>query len=91
MPLVDPAHFEGEDTVRVYVARRLGEAREVERVLSELGADYTVAPDRVVERLLGVLPREYDAVAFRVLATDAEASRAALWENGLHAGLVDDE
>jgi hypothetical protein len=91
MALVDPAEFEGEETVCVYLARRLSEAREVEQALSARGLDYTVAAEQVVERLLGVLPRSYDAVAFHVRAAEAEAGRAALRETGLDSGLIDED
>jgi hypothetical protein len=91
MALVDPAEFEGEETVCVYIARRLSEARGVEEALSAHGVDYTVASEEVVERLLGVLPRSYDAVAFHVRAAQADVSRTALRDTGLDAGLIDED
>jgi hypothetical protein len=46
MALVDPAQLAGQDCVRVYIAGRLREAREVEAVLTGRGVNYYVDMER---------------------------------------------
>lgn len=41
----DEAFFEGRELILLYIARRLREAKEVERLLSAAGIDYLVEAD----------------------------------------------
>lgn len=91
MALVDPDTFGDEECARIYIAGRLAEARQVEAALSADGIDYFVDIEKFRKYLLGVIPREYDGVAFYVPATRAEACRAVLQAAGLRTGLVEDE
>lgn len=91
MPHRDADDFEGQDCVRVYIAGRLQESQQVERTLDDRGIDYFVEVEVFRKMLLGVIPRNYHGAAFYVRAEDADASRQALLEAGLDAGLLDDE
>ena len=88
--LLEPEAFGDQDVARVYIAGRLSEAKRVESALSEKGIDYTVEIERFQARLLGILPREYEGVAFYVLSTNAVPARRILDEAGLRAGLVEE-
>lgn len=87
MALVDQEQLAGQDSVRVYIAGRLREARHVESVLTERGVDYYVEMERFERRLFGVIRREYTGVAFYVPVVVADACRGWLREAGLTAGL----
>jgi hypothetical protein len=91
MALVDREAFGDQPTVRIYITGRLREARRAEQALTDHGVDYTLEPERFVERILGLVPREYDGLAFHVRATEADAGRRLLGEAGLSAGVVEDE
>ena len=88
--LVDAEAFADRDVTRVYIAGRLSEAKRVEGALSERGIDYTVEIERFQTRLLGILPTEYEGVAFYVLTVQAAPARLVLDEAGLRAGLVEE-
>jgi hypothetical protein len=88
MVLVDPDELGSDDVARIYIAGRIPEAREVERVLSENGVDYFVEIEPFRKLLLGFLPTEYKGVAFYVTAPNAELSVRVLHEAGLIEGLV---
>lgn len=90
MPLVHPDEFGDVAIARVYIAGNLREAQRVERVLSDGGLDYFVEIEKFRKHLLGVIPREYDGVAFYVAAERADASRERLLAAGLRTGLVDE-
>lgn len=79
------------EAVRIYIAGRVQEARQVEDVLSRRGIDYTVEIEPYMTRLLGVLPREYKGAAFFVASTQAGFCRNLLRTAGLTKGLVEDE
>ena len=91
MPHRDADDFEGQDCVRVYIAGRLQESQQVERTLDDRGIDYFVEVEVFRKMLLGVIPRNYHGAAFYVRVDDATASRQALVEARLDAGLLDDE
>ena len=91
MALVDPDTLGEDGFLRVYIAGRLDEARRVEAALSSEGIDYFVEADKFRKRVLGVVPREYDGVAFHVAAGAAGSARAVLQAAGLIHGLIDDE
>ena len=88
MPLVDPDSFGDDDCARVYIAGRLTEARRVAAALTGGGLDYFVDAEKFRKYVLGVIPREYDGVAFYVAAGAADTARAALRAAGLRHGLV---
>jgi hypothetical protein len=90
MPLVNPEELGEGPCARIYIAGRLREARHVERVLSENGVDYFVEIEKFGKKLLGVIPREYNGVAFYVAAERAESCRAILHGQGLRTGLIDE-
>ncbi len=77
--------------VRVYIAGRVHEAKDVEELLARHGIDYTVEIEAYTTRLLGVLPREYKGAAFFVPATQAGLCRSLLRTAGLAKGLIEDE
>jgi hypothetical protein len=91
MPLVDRETFAEAACARIYVARTLAEARQVESVLSTGGFDYVVEVEPFRTLLLGVLPRQYDGAVFYVLSADADACRTLLFEANVRAGLVNDD
>jgi hypothetical protein len=90
MALIDSDLLEPHEPVRVYIAGRLREAKTVEQVLTAAGLDYAVEIERYERRLLGLIRREYDGVAFHVAAADAERARQVLSANRLTAGLEDE-
>lgn len=89
MALVDPESFDGREVALIYIAGRLGEGREVERVLSERGIDYAVDAEPYQSRVLGILPVQYEGVGFYVLAAQADFCRGILREAGLVQGLME--
>ena len=88
--LVDPEAFADQALARIYIAGRLSEAKRVESALSERGIDYTVEIERFRTHLLGIIPTEYEGVAFYVPSAQAELCRRILDEADLHTGLVED-
>jgi len=90
MPLIDADDLGDVPCARVYIAGRLREAKQVERVLTEAGVDYFVEIEKFRKNLLGVIPREYSGVAFYVAEAHAESSRRLLDAARLRTGLVDD-
>jgi len=91
MAMVDPECFADKEVARVYIAGRLGEAKDVEQALSENGVDYCVENEPFETYLLGILPTKYDGVAFYVLSGQASFCRRILSEAGLEDGLVEEE
>ena len=87
MALVEADHFADQVCVRVYIAGRLAEAKRVEQTLSDAGADYFVDIERFERRLLGLIRREYDGVAFYVPAERAAVIRDLLRRAELTTGL----
>jgi hypothetical protein len=91
MPLIDPEEFGDIPCARIYIAGRLREARHVERVLTDAGVDYFVEIEKFRKNLLGVIPREYNGVAFYVAAEQAASCRQLLVAARLRTGLTEDE
>ena len=91
MVLVAPETFDDKDVTIVYVAGRLKEGKQVERVLSANAIDYAVDSEPFQSRVLGILPVEYEGVGFYVLSAQAEFCRRVLREAGLVQGLVEDD
>ncbi len=90
MALVDPQAFVDKEVAPVYIAGRPGEAKRVERILSDNGIDYVVDIEPFETHLLGVLPVEYEGVKFSVLSGQAGFCRRVLRDAGLRAGLIED-
>ena len=91
MALVDPENFADEEIARVYIAGRLSEAKRVEQTLSENGVDYTVDAEPFEVRILGILPTQYEGLAFYVLSDQAGFCRELLRQAQLVTGLVEEE
>ena len=90
MALVEPEDLANVEVARVYIAGRLPEAQEVERVLSDNGVDYFVEIEPFEVMLLGILPTEHKGVAFYVAESNAELSCRVLREAGLEQGLLEE-
>jgi len=90
MARVEPEEFAAKHTARIFIAARLREAQQIERLLSERGIDYAIRMEPYQTRLLGLLPVEYQGAVFYVLSGQAAFCRQAVREAGLAAGLVED-
>ncbi|HVM94896.1 MAG TPA: hypothetical protein VMT89_00850 [Candidatus Acidoferrales bacterium] len=90
MALVDPAIFDDQEVVMIYIAGRLGESKRVERVLIDKTIDYAVDIEPFESRVLGILPVQYEGVGFYVLSQQADFCRRVLREAGLVQGLVEE-
>lgn len=91
MALVDPENFDDKEIAMVYVASRVSEGKRVEQILSANGIDYAVDVEPFENRVLGILPVEYQGIGFYVLAGQADFCRRVLREAGLVQGLVDED
>jgi hypothetical protein len=91
MALVDPEKFDDEEVAMIYIVGRLSEGKRVEQVLSDTGIDYTVDTERFRTYVLGVLPVEYEGVAFYVVASQADLCRHTLRQAGLVKGIVEED
>jgi len=91
MALVDPAVFDGKAITLIYVAGRVGEAQQVEAVLTRHGVDYAVDAEPFERRVLGLFPVQDEGVGFYVVTANAESSREALRQARLLQGLVEDD
>jgi len=91
MALVDPDDFTDKEVARVYIAGRLSEAKRVEQTLSENSIDYMVDAEPFEVRLLGILPMQYEGLAFYVLSGQADFCRDLLQRAQLVTGLVEEE
>ena len=91
MALVDWDAFGDEKVIRVYLAGKLREAKNVENTLNGHGIDYAVEIEPFVVYLFGFLRREHKGVAFYVLPGQVDLSREKLQEAGLVKGLVDED
>ncbi len=91
MALVDPVFFDDKEVAMIYIAGRLSEGKQVEKILSENGIDYAVDVEPFESRVLGILPVQYEGVAFYVVSDQAKLSRRVLREAGVVQGLVEDD
>jgi hypothetical protein len=85
MARVEPDVLEGRDLARIYIAARLGEARQVEEVLTEVGVNYVVLVEPVMRTLFG---SARNAAVFVVVAEQAGYCAEQLIEAGLSLGIV---
>jgi len=76
----EASFFEGQDSVLVYIAKRLNEALRLEAILSTAGVDYGVEADDY--RGGFIFQRVRTGAFFYVLPDAAEAARRILQENG---------
>ena len=86
VPVNEPEGEEG-GTDLVYVARRIREAKRVERVLEQHAIEYSVDMVPFRGHVLGILPVEYRGAGFYVLPEAAELSGRLLAEAGLKRGI----
>jgi hypothetical protein len=76
----EPSFFEGKESVLIYIAKRLRDARRLEGVLEAAGIDYGVEAD---EYRGGVVFRTVRTGAFfYVLPESVEAARETMRRNG---------
>jgi hypothetical protein len=79
----DAEWFEGREPLLIYIARKLREATELERILSAAGIDYGVEPD---EYEGGIIFRRRRIGAFFYVLPEAERqAESAMRENGFRA------
>ena len=87
MSLIDEDAFGGRPLARIFLAATVAEARRVEAVLDQHGADYCVRVEPYGRTLFGSIRQ---GAAFLVDATQADSCEAALVRTGLGAGIVRD-
>ena len=76
----EASFFDGHDPVLIYIAKRLGDAQRLEKILSDSGFDYGVEAD---EYRGGVVFRSVRIGAFfYVLPAVADAARELLRQKG---------
>ncbi|MGQ9916389.1 MAG: hypothetical protein ACUVS7_03135 [Bryobacteraceae bacterium] len=76
----DEDHFEGQELILLYIARRLREAQRVEDLLTGAGIDYLVEADLYLGGFL--FRRALHGAFFYVTGADDERARALLLEHG---------
>ena len=93
MARVDEDVLPDSETLLVFIACNVGEARRAEAVLTENGVDYCLSFEPFVRSsILGLLTEasEHVGVGFSVLSGQAAFCRHLLSQNGLGVGIVDD-
>ena len=81
---------DGEEVVRIYLARELGEAKRVETVLTERGIHYAVEVEPYVTVMSSIFSSEYKGAAFYVVADQEQFCRRVLTEAGLTLGTMEE-
>jgi hypothetical protein len=76
----EPDHFEGQELVLVYVAKKLKEALRLEEVLTGAGFDYLVEPDTYRGGV--VFASERVGAFFYVAPADNSGAREAMQLGG---------
>ena len=87
MPVVDEETFGDRPLARIFLARKVSEARRVEAVLDQLGVDYFLRVEPFGRTLFGSL---LQGAAIFIDADQADVCDAALVRAGLGAGIVRD-
>ena len=87
MPIVDEDEFGGRPLARIFLSATVSEARRVEAVLDQHGADYCVRVEPCGRTLFGSIRQ---GAAFLVDAAQADSCDEALVRAGLSAGIVRD-
>lgn len=85
IPLLD---FTDREIARVFMARDVAEAQQVESLLTTDGIDYAIEVESFVIPPFRI---ERTGVAFYVLAEQADASRELCTRDGLHSGIVEED
>ncbi len=88
MPMIDEDAFAGRLLARIFLAPTVSEARRVEAVLDQHGADYCVRVEPCGRTLFGSTRM---GAAFFVDDMQSDACEEALVRAGLGAGIVRDE
>jgi len=81
---------DGEEVVRIYLARELSEAKRAEAVLTKKGIEYAVEVEPYVTAMSNILSSEYKGAAFYVVADQGEFCRRILSEAGLTPGIMEE-
>ena len=76
-----PEHFEDQELVLVYIAKRLPEALRLEKALTEGGLDYVVEPDKYSGGI--IFQSERTGAFFYVAPADQSAAEEILKSNGV--------
>lgn len=76
----DEAHFEGQELILLYIARRLREAKAVEALLTQAGIDYLVEADLYMGGFL--FRRALHGAFFYVTASDDARARELMRAHG---------
>lgn len=76
----EPAFFDGQEPVLIYIAKRLKDALRLESVLSTAGIDYGVEADEYEGGF--IFRRQRAGAFFYVLPDAAEAARRVMRDNG---------
>ena len=87
MPRVEPTALENHDLARVYIAGTLGEAKNIEDLLTGNGINYVV---QVEPYRASILFGPRNGAAFYVTEEQATFCRAQLASAGFHRGLLDE-
>ena len=88
MSFIEPDSFNEKEASLIYVAGEVGEAGSIEKLLTEIGIDYTVAHTPFLREMLFDGLRELPGVGFYVLAEQANYCREMLRFKGYKAGIV---
>jgi hypothetical protein len=91
MVRVNSKDFDNKEVARIYMARRLAEAKEVEKTLTDNGINYYLEIEPFVTYIFGLFQSKRRGVAFYVVSGQANFCRQALIDEGLHEGVIDEE
>lgn len=88
MPRVEPDTLDHQELTRIYIAGTLGEAKQVEALLTGHGVDYVV---QVEPYRASILFGPRNGAAFYVTETQAPFCHEHLVASGLQRGLATEE
>lgn len=89
MVRVESEALEHHETERIFVAARLGEAQQVEDVLTQAGVDYHVKVEPFVAGISSTF-RPRNGAVFYVIVSQADYCRSKLVDAGLARGVIDE-
>ena len=89
MVRVEAEALEHHETERIFVAARLGEAQQVEDVLTQAGVDYHVEVEPFVAGIFSTF-RPRNGAVFYVIVSQADYCRSKLIDAGLARGVIDE-
>jgi hypothetical protein len=81
----EPSYFDGHEPELVYIAKRLRDAMEIEKLFDAAGVDYGVEADTYTGGI--VFRSERVGAFFYVLPQTAEAARTVLLTHGFRPNL----